>query len=200
MNNDSPDNIGVFDFDEFASHVLDQGLQVSPSLMHGCLSGLLAAGVDSAPEYGLDALSQSLDVAIHGELASRIMQLYTVTLEALQGDEFLFLPLLPDDDDDIALRTESLASWCSGFMTGFAYRIAAQSNGSEALPQETGEVLRDITAMAEAAVGDDATEEEAEESYIELIEYLRVAVVNVFLDAQAASLGDTSAEPERPLH
>lgn len=200
MNNDSPDNIGVFDFDEFASHLLDQGLQVSPSLMHGCLSGLLAAGVDSAPEYGLDAMSQSLDVAVHGELASRIMQLYTVTLEALQGDEFLFLPLLPDDDDDIALRTESLASWCSGFMTGFAYRIAAQSNGGEALPQETGEVLRDITAMAEAAVGDDATEEEAEESYIELIEYLRVAVVNVFLDAQAASLGDASAEPERPLH
>ena len=82
------------------------------------------------------------------------MQLYTVTLESLQDEEFLFHPLLPDDDDDIALRTESLASWCRGFLTGFAYRLPRGTRSGMALSPETGEVLRDIAAMAEAAVDD----------------------------------------------
>ena len=200
MYDESPDDIGVFDFDEFASHLLDQGVQASPSLLHGCLSGLLGAGAEAQPEYGLDAMSRSLELDVHGELASRIMQLYTITLESLQGDEFLFHPLLPDDDDDIVLRTESLASWCRGFLTGFAYRVAAQNKVGDALSPETGEVLRDITAMAEAAVDDQEDKEDAEESYMELVEYLRVAVVNVFLDAHANSLEESVVSPERPLH
>jgi yecA family protein len=200
MYDESPDNIGVFDFDEFASHLLDQGVQASPSLLHGCLSGLLAAGAEVQPEYGLDAMSRSLEVDVHGELARRIMQLYTVTLESLQDDEFLFHPLLPDDDDDIALRTESLASWCRGFLTGFAYRIAARNKVGDALSPETGEVLRDITAMAEAAVDDKDRDEEAEESYMELVEYLRVAVANVFMDAYVNSQEESVISPERPLH
>ena len=200
MYDESPDDIGVFDFDEFASHLLDQGVEASPSLLHGCLSGLLGAGAEAEPEYGLDAMSRSLEIDVHGELAGRIMQLYTVTLESLQGDEFLFNPLLPDDDDDIVVRAESLASWCRGFLTGFAYRIAAQNQVGDALSPETGEVLRDITAMAEAEVDDQEPEDEAEESYMELVEYLRVAVANVFMDAHANTLEESMVPPERPLH
>lgn len=200
MYDESPDDVGVFDFDEFASHLLDQGLQTSPSLLHGCLSGLLGAGAEAQPEYGLDAISQSLEVNVHGELASRIMQLYTATLASLQDDEFLFHPLLPDDDDDIILKTESLASWCRGFLTGFAYCVAARNKVGEALSPETGEVLRDITAMAEAVVDDQEGGEDAEESYMELVEYLRVAVVNIFTDARVNSLEESVISPERPLH
>jgi len=201
MYDDVPDEVGVFDFDEFADHLLDQGLLASPSQLHGCLCGLLGAGAPAQPEYGLDAMAQALDLEVHGELASRIMQLYTVTEAALQDEEFTFLPLLPDEEEEIALRTAALANWCDGFLAGFAYATAAADSKGGALSQETGEVLRDIGAMAQAEPAADESEEEAEDSYIELVEYLRVAVVNIFMDSQATAADrNMSSATERPLH
>ncbi len=201
MYDDVSDEVGVFDFDEFANHLLDQGLLASPSQLHGCLCGLLGAGAPAQPEYGLDALTQALDMEVHGELASRIMQLYTVTGAALQDEEFTFLPLLPDDEEEIALRTAALANWCDGFLAGFAYATAAADSNGSALSQETGEILRDIAAMAQAEPAADESEEEAEDSYIELVEYLRVAVVNVFMDSLATAQDrNPSSATGRPLH
>lgn len=201
MYDDVSDEVGVFDFDEFANHLLDQGLLASPSQLHGCLCGLLGAGAPAQPEYGLDALTQALDLEVHGELASRIMQLYTVTAAALQDEEFTFLPLLPDDEEEIALRTAALANWCDGFLAGFAYATAAADSNGSALSQETGEILRDIAAMAQAEPAADESEEEAEDSYIELVEYLRVAVVNVFMDSLATAQDrNPSSATGRPLH
>ena len=200
MHEDLAEEVGVFDFDEFADHLVDQGMLVSPSQLHGSLCGILCTGAPTEAEYGLDALSQALDIVMHGELASRIMQLYTVTEVALKDEEFTFLPLLPDDDEEIGLRASALASWCDGFMSGFAYVIAGNEETAAALSQDTGEVLKDIAAMAQAHA-DDESEEDAEDSYIELVEYLRAAVVNVFLDSLATTEdSDVSPETERLLH
>lgn len=201
MHDDVPDEISVFDFDEFANHLLDQGVLASPSQLHGCLCGLLGAGASAQPEYGLDALSQALGLELHGELADRVMQLYIVTEAALQDDEYTFLPLLPDDDEEIAVRTAALASWCDGFLAGFAYAIAGQEKNGDVLSQEAGEVLRDIAAMAQAEPPEDESDEDAEDSYVELVEYLRVAVLNVFTDNIATSREqDIPAKTQRPLH
>jgi uncharacterized protein len=199
MYGDLPDEMGVFDFDEFANHLLDQGALASPAQLHGCICGVLAAGGSAEPEYGLDALDQALDIDVHGELASRVMELYTVTEAALRDEDFTFFLLLPGDDEEIALRTAALASWCDGFLAGFAYESAAQDTNGAALSRETGEVLRDIAAMAQAEPPPFEEEDEAEEGYIELVEYLRVAVANVFLDSAATSR-DNSPAIERPLH
>jgi hypothetical protein len=169
--------------------------------LHGCLCGLLCAGAPAEAEYGLDALAQALDMVMHGELASRIMQLYIVTEAALKDEEFTFLPLLPDDEDDIVLRGSALASWCDGFMAGFAYVVAGDEKTAGALSQETGEVLKDIAAMAQAEATEDESEDDAEDAYIELVEYLRAAVVSVFLDSLTSTQErEFSSETKRPLH
>lgn len=200
MYEDLAHEVGVFDFDEFANHLVDQGMLVSPSQLHGCLCGMLCAGASTEPEYGLDALSQALDIVIHGELASRIMQLYAITELAMKDEEFTFLPLLPDDDEEIGLKASALAGWCDGFMSGFAYVIAGDEATAAALSDDTGEVLRDIAAMAQAHAGGEV-EEGAEDSYIELVEYLRAAVVNVFLDSLAtAETRDGTPEAGRIMH
>ena len=56
MFDDIDPSIGVFDFDELADHLLEQGLEASPSTLHGCLCGLLAAGAPAEPEAGLALL------------------------------------------------------------------------------------------------------------------------------------------------
>jgi uncharacterized protein len=199
MYDDLPDETGVFDFDEFANHLLDQGALTSPAQLHGGICGLLGAGASAEPEYGLDALSRALDLELHGELASSAMALYTATEAALRDEEFTFFLLLPPDDAEIAVRTAALAGWCDGFLAGFAYESAAQDRNGAALSRETGEVLRDIAAMAQAEPPPLDEEDEAEEGYTELVEYLRVAAANVFLDSAATSRHNGSAS-ERPLH
>jgi uncharacterized protein YgfB (UPF0149 family) len=178
----------VFDFDELANHLLEQGLETSPSRIHGCLVGLLAAGAASEREVALAALSDSMDLQVHGELAEQVMALYAVTAAALADDEFDFHLLLPDDEVDIAQRTDAMAQWCKGFLAGFALVAASAGEGQApaAMSADSSEILKDIAAISEASVDEEAEEEELEGSYFELVEYLRFAVLNVFLDNAAS--------------
>ena len=182
MYDDAPENAAVFDFDEVADHLLEQGLEHSPSELHGCLCGLRAGSSPGQPEAGLAALNRALGVDVHGELAELLMSLYAVTAAALEDDEFDFHPLLPDDDADLGLRTAALGAWCRGFLAGFADAGAAAEQRESALPGSVGEGLKDFAAIAAAAVDEDASEEESENSYAELVEYLRFAALNVYID------------------
>lgn len=181
MYDDAPENAVVFDFDEVADHLLEQGLENSPSELHGCLCGLLAGGSPGQPEAGLAALNRALGVDVHGELAELLMRLYAITAAALEDEEFDFHPLLPDDTVELGSRTAALAAWCRGFLAGFADAGAAADEGGS-LPGSSGEVLKDFAAIAGAAVDEDASEDESENSYTELVEYLRFAALNVYMD------------------
>ena len=169
------------DFDEIADHFVEQGLQRSPSEVHGCLCGLLAAGGPADPEWGLAAMFEALDLVMHGALAGEMLRLYAISAAALEDDEFDFYPLLPDDERAIAERTATLGDWCRGFLAGFA----RAGGNAEALAGDSAEVLTDFAAIAEAEVDEEAPEEESEESYIELVEYLRFAAMNVYMDSRS---------------
>ena len=191
MFDDLDSESGVFDFDELANHLLEQGLETSPSRIHGCLTGLLAAGAARERELALAALADGMDLHLHGELAEQVMGLYAVTAAALADEEFDFHLLLPDDEVDIQQRTDAMAQWCKGFLAGFALVAASEEEGQApaAMSADSAEILKDIAAIAEASVDEEAEEEESEESYFELVEYLRFAVLNVFLD-NADSAGE----------
>ena len=185
MYDESTESVGIFDFDELADHLVEQGLAASPSQLHGALTGQLCAGADTAPEAGLDGLTEALEVVAHGELAERLLQLYAVTAAALADEEYSFHPLLPDDDTDIVERTESLGAWCQGFLSGFAHAAMGDGRGRSSMSEEVDEILRDIAAIAQAGVDEDEVEEESEGSYVELVEYLRFACINVYVEASA---------------
>ncbi|MDO8860232.1 UPF0149 family protein [Haliea sp. E1-2-M8] len=181
-----PGDTGLFVFDEVADQLLEQGAAISPSELHGCLVGLLAAGHSDDSGAGLAALNHALELDLHGDLADEVMQLYTVSEQALGEDLFDFCPLLPDDSHELAVRTQCLAHWCQGFLAGFARAIVMSGTGAETLPGDSTEILRDFAAMAQADA--DALQEDdddAEAAYVELVEYMRVAAVNVFLDSRA---------------
>jgi uncharacterized protein YgfB (UPF0149 family) len=146
-----------------------------------CSCGLLAAGAPAEPEAGLALLNQALAVDLYGELAGMVMGLYQVSAAALEDEEFDFHPLLPDDDDAIAERTLALADWANGFLRGFA-----QLHQKE-LRQDSGEILGDFAAIAEAFVGENSDDDDdAEDSYYELVEFLRFGALNVYMDSHAA--------------
>lgn len=193
--------VAVFDFEEIANHLVEQGSHVSPAEIHGCLSGLLSSGAGQEGELGLDRLCQALDLVAHGELADQIMQLYRATAAALADEEFGFHPLLPADDEDIDLRTAALANWCRGFLAGFALMRADPVNSAREWSSDAREILEDFAALAQATVGENETADESEGSYMEIVEYLRFAVLNLFMEQHALSDGDTlNRGPRDSLH
>ncbi len=196
------EEVGV-DVEAMANYLLELGATVSPSELHGCLTGLLAGDSDCDAESALHAASQLLDVDLHGELAALVMELHRLTAEQLEDEDFDFYPLLPADDVDIGERTRALAAWCRGFLAGFARRAGESvqadagsagggptdrgptDRGPTGLSGDSAEILGDFAAIAEAVVGDDEEDEDQERSYMEILEYLRFAALNVYLDSRA---------------
>jgi uncharacterized protein YgfB (UPF0149 family) len=131
------------------------------------------------------------------------MQLYTVTAGALEDDEFDFHPLLPDDDDAIGERTTALADWTRGFLAGFAHMTAGMGKTPVAMSEDSSEILKDFANIAQAGAdeSEDGDEEEAEGSYMELVEYLRFATLNVYMDTRCRMQEqELSPEEGRPIH
>lgn len=175
-----------YTFDEIANQLLEQGVALSPAEVHGCLVGLLAAGAEHDADAGLHGVNQALGLDLHGELADLLIRLFAATAAALENDDFEFYPLLPDDSLELAQRAQALADWCRGFLAGYARTMAAAGTGGETLPGDSTEALRDFAVIAQASEDEaDVSEEESENSYAELVEYLRFAALNVYMDSRA---------------
>ena len=176
------------DFDEFANQLLEQGAEQSPAHLHGAICGFLVGGGKRDPEYCFAAIAQVLQLEVFGELAGNCQRLAAVTLAALADEEFDFHPFLPDDDDEMEVRVQAVADWCSAFLTGYALCVARPDSGT--LDDDAADILKDMTAISAAGVDAEMDEEEAENHYFEITEYLRFATLNLFMDrlerAQAA--------------
>lgn len=182
---DHPADAGAIQFEELANALLEQGHMQSPAELHGCLCGLLGGGFAGSDDDFLAALEKTLDLSLHGSLVDNVVSMRQAVTAALAEGDFDFSPLLPDDDIELSQRTEVMASWCRGFLSGYAQARVVEGATSEAVAPDSAEVLRDFAAIAQAG-GDpeeDESEDDAETHYEELVEYLRVAAMNVLLDA-----------------
>jgi len=190
-----PGEAGGVHFDEVANALLEQGELLSPAELQGCLCGLLGGGFNGDEAGLFAALEQTLDTPLHGELAGIVSGLRAAAVASVAEGSFDLQLLLPDDELELGQRVVAMASWCRGFLSGYAQaRVDAKAQG-EAVAPDSAEALRDFAAIAQAGGDDDedADEDEAERQYIELLEYLRVAAMNVLLDAQPdAALGAPS--------
>jgi uncharacterized protein YgfB (UPF0149 family) len=183
------DNFGPaqpLSYDEFAGYLLEQGMQESPSLLHGGLSGALAAGVAPQADDCVAAVCAALSLEIRGGLAEQSLQLADATINALGSDEFEYHLFLPDDEDALEERLIGLGDWCRGFLAGYALALA--EGEQTGLGDEIAEILKDMAAVAQVAPdsGSEEDEEDAEHDYFDLTEYLRFAVLNLYMDREAA--------------
>lgn len=195
-----PGEPGVFDFDEIANHLLDQGEQVSPSELHGCLVGLLGSVGRVSADAALAGLNQALGLDLHGELAEQILQLHEVTAAAVEDETFDFHPLLPDDDVELAQRTLALAAWCRGFLSGYAQGKVSGGQAGAAVAVDSAEVIRDFAAISQATVEDEQDEDESEQDYAEILEYIRFAALNVVMDSLSQRSEERASDAEPQMH
>ncbi|MDB9942804.1 UPF0149 family protein, partial [Pseudomonadales bacterium] len=98
--------------------------------------------------------------------------------------EFNFHLLVPDDETAIALRSQALGEWCSGFLAGFGLAGRFQ-NGD--LSDDLRELLADLSNIAN--LDEEVPDDEANEGdLLEITEYVRMSALLVFAECAAASL------------
>jgi yecA family protein len=144
---------------------------------HGLLTGRLAiAGVPAGPEWLLQVLEGvGEDNALQMECQKHLDTLYQSTFWQLSERLSGFEPLLPSDEDDVAVRTTALAHWCEGFLHGLVSArhsdVLKERLGSEPL----SDIIKDMLQITQAGLDEKSGEEENDSAYMELVEYLRVA-------------------------
>ncbi len=158
-------------FPEVVRVLSDLRSSVPAAESHGCLCGALCASADYPIETWLEEIVP--DPADLGAGREPLELLFEDTVRALRGDQMEFEPLLPDDDAALEDRARALSQWCQGFLYGFG---ATKPLKPAEMPANVDEILRDLTHIGRASVeiGDD--DEEQEQAYSQVIEYVRAGV------------------------
>lgn len=166
---------------------------------HGTLCGLLCAGVDDLPEAWIHntlADAEEYSFGGHDDARAQLEALHDSTLTSLQSGELGFALALPDDEAELGQRAAALAAWCNGFLYGLAVRGLQPM---EELPDELREILSDFAEIGRAGVAEEEAEESGESAFVEIVEYVRVAV-QILWDECRAPGRDQGAPPPRDLH
>ncbi|OTG85323.1 hypothetical protein B9T31_12675 [Acinetobacter sp. ANC 4558] len=156
----------------------------SPSELHGLVTGIVC--VTQAPtdeEWG--QILKTLEVP---ELSAEALALLTEEAEdishALADDALDYLPILPDDEHTLSERVQALADWCAGVVLGFGLA----SGHLRADEKELIEHLQDVASVEFDESDDD---EEGEESYQELYEFVRLIPISLSMGRKKVPLAET---------
>jgi len=90
--------------------------------------------------------------------------------------------LLPGDDASLLQRTQALSRWCAGYLYGLAL---GGIKDDAAFPGDTGEVIKDFYEISNADFIADPTDDDNEEAYMEIMEYVRMSVLLMYEDLQS---------------
>ncbi|WP_096911409.1 MULTISPECIES: UPF0149 family protein [Acinetobacter] len=157
----------------------------SPSELHGLLTGIVC--VTQAPTS--DEWSQILNTLNVPALQPEALESLTDEAEdvahALSDDELDYLTMLPDDSHLLADRVQALADWCAGVVLGFGL-ASGHIRGEE---QELIEHLQDVAAVE---FEDSDNDEEGEESYQELYEFVRLIPVSLSIGRTKIPVAESS--------
>lgn len=175
------------EFTDLKQILTSAGAVCGPAECHGTVCGALCAGVDGDEAW----LAHLMDEAKGSDAGLKtcrreLVALRDISRGLLQAGTLEFTPLLPDDETGLAERTAALGEWCQGFLYGMG--LAGERLKLEQLPDEAGEVLRDMGQIAQAGFEGGAEDEEDEAAYAEIVEYVRVGVQLLYEELQPGSM------------
>ena len=176
------------DYSTLDEALAEIGSGLGASEVHGIICGVLCIPEGVNTEWLAEIIESTDPDANPDACAQLLLAVYASTQEQLASTSFEFVPLLPDDDENLGLRSDALGEWCTGFLFGLTF---AGTVSFDCFPDESREVVGDITKFATIrASNSDDDEEEA--AFMELVEYIRVGVVLISEELYAAADDSTS--------
>lgn len=157
--------------------------QISPSEVHGMICGMLSVNTATSQNTWLDEIIDD-DQRNKSEI-NTLSKLFDQTLQQLNDSNLRLALVLPDDDELLAKRLAAIQEWCQSLLYGAALAGLKEFNK---LPEDSREFLQDVSQISHAGDFDLEEDEEAEQSYYEIVEYLRVGTLLLSEELQPTKL------------
>ena len=160
------------DYNDLADWLAEIESTTGPAGFHGQLTGLWCRLSELPADLALDEVDREVPAW------SALQQFAAEVKASLDDSDCAFEPILPPDSAPLGLRTEAMADWCEGLLFGIG---AAGELKRDAVSDDVQELLRDLAEICKvstAEAGGDADEE----SYAEILEYLRVAAQTLYVE------------------
>ncbi|ORU90381.1 MAG: hypothetical protein A6F71_05280 [Cycloclasticus sp. symbiont of Poecilosclerida sp. M] len=168
------------------------GAYMSASEVHGLATGMLCVNHGAELSAWLASIFEPEQQTRepNKEELQDLATLFVGALELLKSENFIFNLFLPSDGETVLVRATALSEWCQGFLYGIAYAGA----GDDASWGEEGRgVLKDLTEISRLDPG--SSEDADEQHFMELHEYVRVAVQIVMDELQPSEPSKENEEP-----
>lgn len=165
---------------------LDSAAAVSGAAeAHGLLCGIIcAAGKVSQDTWLNHLLGEGNTLSTAAQHCSELLEgLRVEILSQFNDDSFGFTLLLPGDETSLLQRTQALSRWCAGYLYGLAL---GGVKDDVTFPGDTGEVIKDFYEISNADFIADPSDDENEEAYMEIMEYVRMSVLLMYAELQPA--------------
>ena len=150
-------------------------LETRASEWHGFLCGVLSVDIAYPLATSIQTLlSNTAEVAVGDDFSGQFDEVYNIVRAQLTDSNLQFELCLPEGEDiHLSQQVNALAEWCSGFLYGLA-NAGIQTKSK--LSPDVEEILQDFGAIAQVDAAELGDEEE-ELSFVELVEFVRVAVL-----------------------
>lgn len=165
-------------FDAINQALGQAGALMDAAETHGIICGFLCAADEKDDDLWLKyVLSQQTDNEPSSNDCRRVLlKLKDYIQDQLNSPEFVIQLLLPDDEAMLIQRVNAMSEWCEGFLLGLTL---GGLKDSKQLDDELEEFIEDLVAFSH--IDADTPPEEAEEAaYTELVEYIRVGMLNIY--------------------
>lgn len=155
--------------------------ELSPANLHGAVTGYLCSGAT----LDIDVFNDLFETELPGVVRQLLERLGNTARDELAQTDYVFQPLLPADEASLGERLAALGQWCDCFNIGFS---AGYMQPQTPLSVDVMEVLNDFGQLAEVEAPPAAvdTDDEDENYYMELVEFVRMAAITVFQQLQDA--------------
>jgi len=159
-----------------------QSLPALPAELHGYLCGLICGSHQNTPQklyqFIFDTLKQ--EELLTDENKNLIATLVNNSHQQLKSPDFSFQLLLPDDKKPLKTRIEALVKWAQSFLSGLGI---AGFDQADLKNKDSAEAIHDIIEITKINFNNIGLKiEEAEESYVEITEHLRISVILLYTE------------------
>lgn len=184
--------------EDLRAQLEELGAVIEASELHGHLCGRLVVGQTIVGPFGKKILGECLGLSPEEVDASAgsFTELAEQITALLEKDLFSFQLFLPSDIEAMSTRLEALSEWCQGFLAGLA--SSAGLGDSDVMIGENA-TINDLIEITQVSLDIDESDE-SEELFVEVCEYVRLAVFNLFDQFRLQDGESVSTGVEQSIH
>lgn len=180
------DSLNLPSYDDAADHLFWLSDTCSVSFLHGTLCAQICFAkpfdakdwMQQQVEKNLNIRALNIPSQVIKQSEHLLQDLYEITEQQLNADDFTFQLLLPDIDEDLYTRTQALSEWCEGFVKELAVLCTDPSFYSQDA-KEALEYLEDTINLDQEEIKHD---EEHEKAFVDVLEYIRLGIILIYLE------------------